>query len=282
MIKKTFIAAIIFFALHALFVRILPISNSQHQWQDNIVKAQHFIYSKDTIQNIIIGSSLSNRLIMDSLPDYYNFSLQGQSIYEGLHILSKLDRIPPKIYIEMNIILGKENEDFVSSLYSPILYTARKLLPSLKDEYQPVGQIGKLMINFLSKINPNSSLLQKPSISGDLFNMMLQHKIDQYSTVPDKELLNNRFSIIQKYVNELEKRGSKVIFFEMPLNEKLYTLVTPVMIREYFYKTFPFEKYNYIKISDYNGYVTRDGIHLEPEEALRYTLYFKSQLKDLN
>jgi len=282
MIKKAFIAAIIFFALHALFVRFIPISNSQNQWQENIVMAQRFIYSKDSIQNIIVGSSLSNRLIIDSLPNFYNFSLQGQSIYDGLYVVSKSNIPPRKIFLEMNMILRKENKSFISSLYSPILYYVRRILPSLRDEYQPVGQISKMMINLLTKMKPNTTLLQKPAVQSDVFKKMLDHEIDMYSTLPDEKILDDRFSIIKKYVADFQKKGTQVIFFEMPVNENLCDLPAAKIIREHFFKTFPIDKYNYLPYTGCKGYKTRDGEHLGPEEALQYTQYFKSQIKNFN
>ncbi|HLZ16795.1 MAG TPA: hypothetical protein VKQ08_07135 [Cyclobacteriaceae bacterium] len=45
--------------------------SSQHQWQDNLIKAQEYIYGeRDTTGDIIVGSSLSCRLAMDSLPSF--------------------------------------------------------------------------------------------------------------------------------------------------------------------------------------------------------------------
>lgn len=278
MIKKTLISALIFLILHALFVNITQISNSQNQWQENIVKAQHFIYTDNDIKNIIVGSSLSNRLLMDSLKGFYNLSLLGQNIYDGLYILTKKNKIPNYIYLEMNIVLGKENNSFKSSLYSPILYNVRRIIPSLRDEYQPVGQISSIMMSLLNKIQPNSKLLQTPTINSNIFNKLLDIKINEYSKIPDEKVLIDRFSVIKRYVTELEKKGAQVIFFEMPVNEKLCNLPMASIIREYFYKTFPIDKYKYIPSPDCKSYITRDGIHLGPEEAIKYTRYFKAHL----
>lgn len=278
MIKKSLVAALIFLILHALIVNFTRIGNSQHIWQDNINKAQRYIYSKDTLMNVIVGSSLSNRLIMDSLPGLYNLSLQGQNVYDGLAIIFRKEQLPKTIYLEMNIVLGKENKTFTSSLFSPILYNLRKHFPSLRDEYQPVGQLGRVMMNSVSKIKPDSKLLKSPPVNEEVFEKIINLKSGEYSNVPEEEILENRRAILKEYVLALEKRGTEVIFFEMPVNEKLAKLPVPCKIRELFNSTFSPEKYKYIPLPDCKDYRTRDGEHLSPEEALLYTCYFKSKI----
>jgi hypothetical protein len=278
MIKKSLFAALMYLILHALVVNFTGIGNSQHIWQDNINKAQRYIYSKDTLMNVIVGSSLSNRLIMDSLPGLYNLSLQGQNVYDGLAIILRKEQLPKTIYLEMNIVLGNENKTFTSSLFSPVLYNLRKYFPSLRDEYQPVGQLGKVVMNSVSKIKPDSKLLKSPPVSEEVFDKIINLKSEEYSIVPDEEVLENRRAILKEYVLALGNRGTEVIFFEMPVNEKLAKLSRPCKIRETFNSTFSPEKYKYIPLPDCKDYRTRDGEHLSPEEALLYTCYFRSMI----
>ena len=77
-------------------------------------------------------------------------------------------------------------------------------------------------------------------------------------------------------------KGTQVIFFELPVNENLCDLPKAGIIREYFYKTFQSEKYHYISYAACKGNKTRDGEYLGPEEAIMYTQYYKSQLKNSN
>lgn len=282
MIKKSLFAALVFLCLHALFVHFTHIGNSQHIWQDNINKAQRFIYDKDTSLSVIVGSSLSNRLVMDSLPGFYNLSLQGQNIYDGLAIIFKKDQMPKKIYLEMNIILGVENKNFTGSLFSPILFNIRNIFPSLRDEYQPVGQFSKIVMNSIDKIHPGSKLLKSPPVSENVFDQLMELKIQEYSQIPDEVTIQDRKAILKKYVESLENEGAKVVFFEMPVNEKLSKLPKACIVREIFYETFPEEKYKYIPLPDYKNYKTRDGEHLGYEEAVMYTCYFKSEIGKVN
>lgn len=278
MIRKSLLMAFVFLLLHALFVRITHISNSQHIWQENINKAQRFLYSKDSMTSVIVGSSLSNRLIMDSLPGIYNLSLQGQNIYDGLAVIFRKKYMPSTVFIEMNIVLGVENKTFTRSLFSPVTYTIRKYFPSLRNEYQPVGQLGKIAMNAIEKIQPESKLLKSVPVSSEMFEKTINLRIREYSVKPDTVVINARRAALRKYVSKLESRGVTVVFFEMPVNERLSKLSMPCCVRQAFYSTFPPDKYTYIPMPDCSEYHTRDGEHLSPEEALRYTTYFKSQI----
>jgi hypothetical protein len=282
MIKKSLIAALVFLLLHALFSRITHLGNSQHIWQDNFNKAQRYIYSRDTTLNVIVGSSLSNRLVMDSLPGFYNLALQGQNIYDGLAIIFRKGHIPPKVFIEMNITLGRENKSFTGSLFSPLLYNMRKVLPSLRDEYQPVGQLGKIMMNMISSIQPDSKLLKSPPVPPEVFERMLEIRTEEYSQAPSDEVLHERQGVLRNYVSTLEERGAEVIFFEMPVNERISNLARPCAIREAFLEIFPPDRYRYISMPDCKDYITRDGEHLGPSEALAYTCFLKSEIESID
>ncbi len=240
------------------------------------------MYSRDSSLSVIIGSSLSNRLIMDSLPGIYNLSLQGQNIYDGLAIIFKKKEIPKTVYLEMNIIMGVENKSFTGSMFSPILYNIRKIFPSLRVEYQPVGQFSKIVMNSIEKIRPGSKLLKSPPVSDDVFNQVLALRIEEYSIKPDEKTIEDRKAILRNYVTALENKGTKIIFFEMPIHEKLINLPLPSTIREIFHETFPEGRYEYIKTPDCKNYKTRDGEHLGSEEALTYTCYFKSEIRKFN
>jgi hypothetical protein len=61
------------------------------------------------------------------------------------------------------------------------------------------------------------------------------------------------------------------------VNSTLTDLPKMQIIRNNVDKLFPSKTYNYIK-SDSSSYETSDGIHLNRDEAIKYTSYFKSQI----
>ena len=212
MIKRIISLTIILFITYSFFViSIAPKwwHASQHQWQDNIIKAQNFVYSNtDSFNNILIGSSLSCLLVMDSLPKTYNLAFGGQSIFDGLSVLNHTNRIPKNIFIEMNFPLRLENENFTSSINSPLSYYPKKIFSSLREEKQPLGILG-MQINhritepllgriksfFYSNKLPEGGKREKEN---NMFNKLLQLQIATYVKVPDKQLLKECFDNLKK------------------------------------------------------------------------------------
>ncbi len=282
MIKKALIAALVFLLLHAVLFRGSPHPEyaAQNQWQANVIKAQTLLYHEgDPIQNVIVGSSLSFRLVNTNLPGFYNLSFGGLSIHDGLSILTHARTLPKNVYVEMNMPLRAESSGFASALFSPILYDCRRVFPSLRAENQPAGIFRK----FLEQIKSS-----RPSGAADtvldpaFFETILARQIEQFSENPADELLVSRFESIRRRVNELESKGVQVVFFEMPIHARLCNLPKPKIIRETFYRYFPATKYKYIALPDCSEYRTTDGLHLLPKEALNYTEYFKSQAASIH
>ncbi len=292
MTRKIFFTATILLTTYSIFVsQFAPRwwRASQHQWQDNFIKAQHFLYDNtDSYQSIIIGSSLSSRLIMDSLPKTYNLTLGGQGIVDGLNILSHKSNLPKNIFIEMNLALRPENKEFTTSLNSPIMFYPRKMIASLREDKQPLAILGLIQIvtimklkslGYLNKKNEKKNP-DKSSQTNALFPEMLKLQIAAYSKSPDEEDLLKSFNLLTNYVKSMEDRGANIIFFELPVNPQLEKLPYAVAIRDRFYKYFPRSKYKYVSLPDLLEPETSDGIHLKPDEALKYTIYFKDESKN--
>lgn len=94
MIKKSILAFVAVFAIHALIVWAnLSEGMPTHQWQSNYVKAQTFLYSDDT-DVAMVGTSLSGRIIGDSIPTVNSVSFGGCAVEDGLRIISSKDKFP--------------------------------------------------------------------------------------------------------------------------------------------------------------------------------------------
>lgn len=279
MIKKSFLVTFILLGIHALITNIGPPPASQYTLQENLVKAQAFIYS-DQKENIIVGSSLSHRLVTDSLTGFYNLSFAGLGLFDGLEIILEHKKFPRQILIEMNVVQRGRSENFLSNINSPLLGPMRKYLPSLRDRYQPIGMVGETMVQSLKKnAAEKNDFTENDNIH---FDKILELIIAENTAVPDKKMMKERFDALRSHVTLLEKNGVKVVFFEMPVNEKLCELARPRMIREYFHEYFLLSENNYIRMPDCSDYKTSDGVHLTNEEAKRYTDYLMTQLAKIS
>ena len=276
--------------LYASFVVIAPKwwHAIQNQWQGNLVKAQQFIYTKDGYTNVIVGSSLSSKILSDSLPNTYNLAFDGLSIYDGLEILTHMKKLPENIFIETNVVLRTADTNFTSGLFLPIQYYSKKYIKALRDDEQPIAIIGnqiswritnKIISGFKSIFYSPPTLNNKPDDESSVFKKMLAIQVKDYSKIPDKLKIIESFMKLKKYVSELENKGVNVCFFEMPVNKELINLPSATIIKSKFLSDFPQTKYTYIMVPDSANYVTGDGLHLNNESAIAYTRYFKESIK---
>ena len=295
MIKKSIITAISLFTIYTVFTLWFAPkwwNAGQNQWHSNLSKAQNFMYDDTScIEKVIVGSSLSCRIVNDSLPSITNFAFSGQSIFDGLNIISKKSVTPKVIFVEMNVVLRPEMPDFTSTLNSPILFYPRKTLPSLRFDKQPLAILGKQLNYYvMSKIfyrphaiQPVKKQTEKMSseITNNLFSSMLDLQIKKYSIPPTEQLITEAFIRLKEYTDLLEKKGSKFVFFEMPVNDNLNYLPQAISVREAFYRYYPKSKYQYIPLPKFMQCKTTDGAHLTHSEAITYTNYFKTKLNNL-
>lgn len=292
MIKKSIIFTIFLLICWGGFIKYKPFSLSQHQWQDNIISAEKFIFDTDSIDNLIVGSSLARRLQMDSLPNFYNLSLGGQSIFDGLNILKNKKNLPKNVFIETNVIVRGENSNFKEIVSSPILNTLKAGSNIFRTDKQPLAYTGRRFVTpvvgaFFSKViyrvrdkiklefkqkEENNNSEQDNS----LFDKMLTLQIERYSKDIDTSMMDKRFENLKKHVNFLESKGVNVFFFEMPVNPKLIELNRADYLRNRVKSEFP--NNNFITLPENIGiYKTGDGVHLTGEESKTYTNYFKNE-----
>jgi hypothetical protein len=285
MIKKTILVFIILFGIYSLVVTLNPgMTATQHQWQENVVKGEKYIYNtSDTVNSVIVGSSLASRIVMDSLPRFYNLSFAGQGIFDGLEIIKKTGKYPKNVFIETNSILSKHDESFTSTLFSPLSFNVKKYCTPLRSDKQPLAFIFPMIQTMLGKKTEHREYEAK-AVSNDpkenaMFTKVLEIQVHNYSQGPDTAYLNNQFAMLTNFVADLKSKGVNIVFFEMPLNPNLVELALAKAIRSQFYDHFPENDYHYIKIPDCSNYITTDGLHLNDKEAHWYTSYFKEAAK---
>ncbi|OAD19638.1 conserved hypothetical protein, secreted [Candidatus Thiomargarita nelsonii] len=89
---KTIIFAFSAFALYSLILQVVnpKITAFQNQWIQNYSVAEKYIYKQETPQAVIVGSSMSTRLLEEKFnSDVYNLSFAGGSVLTGLNIIKE-------------------------------------------------------------------------------------------------------------------------------------------------------------------------------------------------
>jgi len=290
MIKKTLLFSLILLIGWSYYLKMKPISVSQNQWQDNIVSAERYLFDIDTLDNLIVGTSLALRIRMDSLPNFYNLSFGGQSIFDGLLILRNKKRVPKNVFIEINLITGGENHNFKKVMSSSILNTLKRNITVFRTDKQPLAYIGRgfvfPIVNsfFYKRVHSLKDTLKNKNIENNsknsIFDKMLDLHKETYSKHIDSIYMDQQFKKLKSHVDFLESKEVRVVFFEMPVNPELIELSRAKYLRNRVINDYP--KNHFIKLPiDTNIYKTSDGMHLTRKEARIYTSYFKKEVLNI-
>ncbi len=293
MILKSIIVSILLLGSYSIFLSHHKFyrQQSQHQWQDNVVKGQEYIYSahKEDLK-VIAGSSLSARLVMDSMPpEFCNLSFGGQSMFDGLSIVLNSSPKPKQVYIEMNMIKKEGNPAFVNTLFTPVFYYIREELFFMQEKNQPITFIGNYLIPGAAThaIDPFSNLFLNPFLDefkgnrvsaigtqNGFENKLIEQEKKEFSIPFKDDVIRKKFRYLKEAITHLTEDKVQVIFFEMPMHPALESSVEMIYERKLFHEYFPSNSYHYLPKPDYADFTTTDGIHMAGESALKFTKYF--------
>ncbi len=276
MIKKSFACFVVIFLIHALFVKLFPdVGMATNQRQDNIMKAQQAFYS-EKLDMAIVGTSLANRIIRDSIPNIQSLAFVGCSVEDGLRILLGRRNAPKYVFVEINLLLRGGREELVSQATEGIMPKIKEWIPSLREQYEPICILASTIIG-ASKMNTQAGMAV---IDHDLLNSLVEEALREDTPI-DEDYMESRMHDIKSLINQLERKGTKFVFFEMPVNYRLTHLKMYDQIREAVRAEFPADKYDYLP-TDTARYITTDGQHLDFEGQLQYTRFFKQATAKYN
>jgi len=275
MIKRSILCFAVLFGIHLVIVLLNPmVGMATHQWQDNVIKAQQFIYAEKS-DTVMVGTSLSARIIRDSIPTVKSVSFGGCAVEDGLRIILSKGDLPRFILAETNLFFLDGNPELVSKMTEGVMPMLRRWIPSLREQYQPICMLASMMAS-AADINPQAGT---STVDMDLLNESIEHHIKYDWQMPEPQA-ETRMGDMKRLVEMFEAKGTRVLFFEMPVNERLTHLKRYDQTRELMQKTFPADRYTYLPF-DTTRYVTTDGEHLDYEGQQVFSHYFKGVLPDL-
>jgi hypothetical protein len=297
MIIKSIFTALIIFMLYAVcLVFFNTHSASQNQNQDNLVKAQSYMFKKNVPENVIVGTSLSCYIQADSLNEFYNLAFNGFSIYDGLQIVLKGSQFPKNVFIESNFFLINRTESFYNQLFDFYPYYTSKYIRALRIENQPIGKlvnltnsIGDNIVvkhNFFMKQLKEKLVLElnldkkNTEQKNKLFNKVVFDYAKSFAILPTNRLLHEKLKELEFLVTILKSKGVNVYFFEMPIHYKLMNTKRVLYLRNKL-STFFYKKVHFIDL-DSSKYITSDGVHLNYEESKNYSHFYKQQVLKLH
>lgn len=272
MIKKSFLSFLVMFGIHAVVTYLLPsLGMATNQWQDNMVKAQHFLYDEDA-DTAMIGTSLSARILPDSIPSVRSVAFGGCAVEDGLRLILSKPKVPHCVLVETNLFLRNGNEELVEKMTKGIIPQVKRWIPSLRESNEPICLLSGLMIK-AAGINPQAAAM---TVDMEQLKESIKRHLADDKSLSETELAQ-RMETIKPLLIQLEQKGTKLIFFEMPIHQELYHLKELEQTRQAVRKAFPKTRYAYLP-NDTTTYLTTDGLHLDYEGQQRYSHFIKQAL----
>ncbi len=272
MIKKSFLSFLVMFGIHAVITYLLPsLGMATNQWQDNMVKAQQFLYDEDA-DTAMIGTSLSARILPDSIPSVRSVAFGGCAVEDGLRLILSKPKAPHCVLVETNLFLRNGNDELVEKMTKGIIPQVKRWIPSLRESNEPICLLSGLMIK-AAGINPQAAAM---TVDMEQLKESIKRHLADDKSLSDTELAQ-RMETIKPLLIQLEQKGTKLIFFEMPIHQELYHLKELEQTRQAVRKAFPKTRYAYLP-NDTTTYLTTDGLHLDYEGQQRYSHFIKQVL----
>lgn len=285
MIQRALLTTGVLLALYSGLIYYLGhsiVHSGQTVGQRNIVKAEDYRYESASLYDtVIVGSSMSNRLVMDSMGvGCYNLALSGLSSPVGLQLILHSEHWPQLIYVEANSLLATFRTDQIPTLSDPPAWQfIHEKIPFMRQKYQPVGvfkavfrdwHYGKRQFVFLETGEQVDSAFFKKEID-------VQIKVRQQ--IPSDTFLRKQTQTIYKQFDLFKKHGTQIILFEMPVDQRIKQLASSQAIHNALLDACHVRNIPFITLPEGAIYQTNDGVHLTNAECVRYTHYFCDQLR---
>lgn len=269
MIKKTIYSTIVLFLIYTAIVSVADSPDySQSQWQNNVMRAEEYLYGpqRDTV---IVGSSLAYRLPASS--PFFNLAFAGMGVLDGLEIIRVSENYPKTVLIETNIIRTL-NKSFLTGLTGRPVMLIRRAVPMTREKHNPVSMFLyglKSLKKHLVKQSVNSTAA--PAITDNPeHDRNLRLHLDEEQEALDSNQVTGFMEALKGYVKLLGEHGTTVIFIDLPVDRELQETVRYKQIKNSYRSNFNTDDYRHISADAEFKFKTTDGIHLNEASAKDY------------
>ena len=270
--------------------QVLQSSEGVSLIQNNIVKAQRYVYQDNSdLRMVIVGSSLAANLNMKDIGEgVKSIALGGGASQTGLEIIKRSKSKPAIVLVEINdTIVRKIDAELVNSLYDPIFDRLRQYLPIMREEYRPISV---LVDSFKSRSKQNIRLMTREALDSlegrNLTPELSQRAIEttvgiQSKPLSEKDAKNMKLEadLIKNQIAEIKKNsGAKVVLFDIPLESRVNGAVRMKQVRELAKQLFPPDRFEWLPSPKEREWRTNDGIHLIRSDARDFVEFLRDKL----
>lgn len=240
------------------------------QDERNIIRFQRYLYNSNYADRVLVGSSMTFRLDLNSISDkYFNLSIAAGGSLTGLQAIISSGSLPKVVIIEANnTLLTGNNKKFIDDIFNPHSLLLNKTFPILQEQNKPTTILYQMLKNKFSSDSHDTAVT--PS--------MLAVALQDRQTEPDLNLLNEKAAELKKMVDYLSRRGVMVVFFEPPTHPDIANSASSKGVRQNLTRNFPKDKYLWLPLPNYEAYHTTDGIHLTERSARDFSITLDKQI----
>ena len=280
MIIRSIIYFLILSFLYGLLIHFTDIKSYQaiNQRQGNIINAEEYILNKSkSVENVIVGSSLSYRLFSKYFPsNYWNLSQGGGSFAQGVEIIKSSGKFPKVILLEYNILertitLG---ENLKPGKFDVALKNSLKINQT---KNKPVDYMINLLYQSLNRKEPAETKPNQKSM-----NVMMALQKEEFNKSLNLDRAKRNITFLKESVEFFENNGVCVIFYEMPIACELSISTKSDDVRKIIFNNFPKNQYKYLPPYPCENYNTTDGVHLNQKSAKRLSTQMVEDIKSIS
>jgi hypothetical protein len=261
----------------------------QSMRQQNVIQAQDYVARATPPQVVVVGTSMAARLPLHQLgTEAVNLSMYGDSLFTGLEVIRRSEQTPKLVLIETNLLMNELNPEVVSTVFRPVFHQLRPHLPGLRERFQPAnlvtGAFGEPLLRRVLRIvqratpaksTPPESDAPPPQAAPEarlaaLLAAGLAGQEAVFAIAPEADRLDRQVDALRVAVQDLERRGIRSAFLQMPVYRSLADLPLTTRVHEALEAAFPPDRYLWIRPQKPDSYETTDGLHLGDAEARRY------------
>jgi len=270
---------------------VLPASEGVTQRQNNIVRAQRYVYQDDSdLKMVIVGSSLAANINEKYIGEgVKNIGFGAGASKTGLEIVKRSKSKPQIVLVEINDVnfLRKIDADLLDTLYHPIFYWMRKYLPMLREEYRPVS----VFINcFKSRSQQNQERMSREeldsletrNVTPKLSQKAIQKEVDKESkpvSEKDAKTIKQEADLIRNQIAEIQKNtGAKVVLFDVPRESRVNAALRMKQVGELAKKLFPPDRFEWLPPPKEREWRTNDGTHLIRSDARDFAEFLRDNI----
>ena len=250
----------------------------QSQWQDNRYAIETYLRdSKTAITQhavVLVGSSLTKRLIFEEDSRcVFNLAFNGDSALTGLSVIANSYKPPRVAFVEINVPSLGHNQELIAQ--------SSGLLTQLSAVFHIENMPMNLATSYLYSSRNRDADRDVIEVTEPVRLNAIAHQVPRYKNTLPSGILNKNMSEFDRLVRVIESKGTRVIFFEMPIFQDLEYSPRAVQTREAFHGTFPNHEFlTYQDLAKGETIKTSDGLHLLRNEAKNVSSNMREYFND--